>query len=80
MDALLFADLLIRVLELVVPVAARQSDALHTVRAMVAEGREPSRAEWDAVFISLRFEVDRLDAAVARLEALQNAPGRAIPE
>jgi len=68
MDALAYADVMLRVLELLAPALVRESAEFSRMRLMVAEEREPTREEWDALFANLRADTDRLRAAVARLE------------
>ena len=68
-----YADLILQLLELLMPSLVRESAEFSRMRLMVAEDREPSPEDWAELFTSLRSEGDRLRAAVAALEARRDA-------
>jgi hypothetical protein len=73
MMGIAYADLILRILELLAPALVRESAEFANMRLMVAEGRDPAPEDWDALFTALRSEGDRLRAAVAQLEARRDA-------
>lgn len=73
MSGLVLADLVLRLIEILVPALVRESVELTALRNMVAEGREPTRDEWNAAFRGIEREGERLRAAVEALRARAGA-------
>jgi len=69
MDGIFFADVVLRLIDVLVPALVRESVELSRLQQMVAEGREPTRADWDLAFAGIERETARLRAAVEALRA-----------
>jgi hypothetical protein len=61
-------EVILALLDILGPAVVRHAELYARVRAMVAEGRDPSPEEWSTLFTGLRDAGARLAAAVAAHE------------